>query len=76
MVMEAAAANRTSLAKKKEWYVLALREGYVYVHEVHLEHINETFSCPKRVQISDLIFSHLCSSCIVIYNYICLADLA
>jgi hypothetical protein len=46
-----------------------------YVDELHLEHINEVFNYPKFVQFSNLIFSHLCSSCIVIYNYICLDDL-
>jgi hypothetical protein len=46
-----------------------------YVHELHLEHINEVFSCPKLVQFPDLIFNHLCSSCIIIYSYICLVDL-
>jgi hypothetical protein len=46
-----------------------------YVHELHLEHIVEVFSYPKHVQFVNLIFNHLCSSYIVIYNYICLVDL-
>jgi hypothetical protein len=66
-----------SLARvlKSYWTCISLERRLWYVHVLHLEFINEVFSCPKLLHFPYLIFSHICSSCIVIYNYICLHDL-
>jgi hypothetical protein len=56
------------------WICTSFERMLWYVHVLHLEHINEVFSCPKLVHFPDLIFSHICSFT-ALYSYICLDDL-